>query len=253
MAEKVARVESSTEIAPSVLELELRCVDPEALAYKPGQFVSVRTDASGSQRRSYSIASHPARDGGAYFELLVKLVPGGVGSAFFERLRAGDPVHFTGPLGFFVPDARHEGDVVFAVTGAGIAAALPMLEDILARPHEQGRVLLYWGLRHVEELYWQGRLAALEALAGPRFQALIALSQPPAGWTGLSGRITAHVLEALPALAHPVFYVVGNGDMIRDVRDGLLAGGIDRKKQFRNEVFYPASKPAPAAVQVTPP
>ncbi len=246
MAEKVARVESTTEIAPSVLELQLRCVEPAALAYKPGQFVSVRTDASGSVRRSYSIASHPRRDQGGSLELLVKLVPGGVGSTFFEHLRAGDEVHFTGPLGFFVPDPRHEGDVVFAVTGAGIAAALPMLDDILGRTHEQGRVLLFWGLRHEDDLYWQGRLAALEALAGPRFQTHIWLSAPSPAWTGQRGRITAPVLAAVPELAQPVFYVVGNGDMIRDVRDGLLALGIDRKKQFRNEVFYPAAKPASA-------
>jgi ferredoxin-NADP reductase len=202
-------------------------------------------------RRSYSIASHPSRDHGGAFELLVKLVPGGIGSGFFERLREGDAMHFTGPLGFFVPDPRHEGDVLFAATGAGIAAALPMLEEILARPGEQGRVLLLWGLRHEVDVYWQDRLDALAALAGPRFEPLISLSQPSPRWTGLSGRITPHVLATAPTLRHPVFYMVGHGDMIRDVRDGLVAQGVDRKKQLRNEVFYPASKPAASSAAST--
>jgi ferredoxin-NADP reductase len=247
MGEKVARVATAVTIAPSVLQLELDCVDPPVLAYKPGQFASVRVDASGNVRRSYSIASHPTRDRGGAIEFLVKLVPGGVGSAFFAHLHRGDPVHFTGPLGFFVPDAHHEADVVFAATGAGIAAALPMLEDILARTNEHGRVLLFWGLRTEEDLYWQGRLAALEALAGPRFEPIVSLSRASPAWKGLHGHITPHVLAAAPELRYPIFYVVGHGEMIRDVRDGLVAQGIDRKKQFRNEVFYPAAKAAVAA------
>jgi ferredoxin-NADP reductase len=244
MAEKVAHVESIATIAPSVLELHLRCVDPVALPYQAGQFVSVRVDATGNVRRSYSVASHPRLEAGARFDLLVKLVPDGVGSRFFAGLLAGDPVSFTGPLGFFVPDAHHPGDVVFAVTGAGIAAALPMLEEILARPDERGRVVLFWGLRHESELYW---LERLERLAGPRFTTQVSLSAPSPAWRGLRGRITGHVLTAATTARAPIFYVVGNGDMIRDVRDGLLGLGIDRKKQFRNEVFYPATRTAQPA------
>jgi ferredoxin-NADP reductase len=244
MAEKVAHVESIDTIAPSVLELHLRCVDPVALAYRAGQFVSVRVDATGNLRRSYSIASHPRLEDGARFDLLVKLVPDGVGSRFFAGLAAGDPVHFTGPVGFFVPDAHHTGDVVFAVTGAGIAAALPMLEEILARPAESGRVLLFWGLRHESELYWMDRLARL---ASPRLGVHVSLSAPSLAWSGLHGRITGHVLAAAATAHAPIFYVVGNGDMIRDVRDGLVALGVDRKKQFRNEVFYPATRAAQPA------
>src|SRR5262249_48815227 len=123
-----------------------------------------------------------------------------------------------------------------------------MLEDILARADEVGRVRLFWGLRHERELYW---LARLEALAGPRLETHVSLSAASPAWTGPRGRLPAHLLAAAsaPEARKPVCYVVGNGDMIRDVRDGLMALGLDRKKQFRNEVFYPAAKPAsPAAV-----
>ncbi len=247
MAEKTARVTAVTGLAPGVLQVELDFLDPSAFTYRAGQFVSIRLDDVGGVRRSYSIASHPSRAGG--FELLVKLVPGGLGSAYFERLRPGDVVSFTGPMGFFVPDFAHAGDVVFAATGSGIAAAVPMLQELLPRASEHGRVQLYWGLRHHEDLYWQDRLTALAALAPGRFEPHLSLSaQPPhAGWPGLAGRITPHVLATPAELVKPVYYLVGHEDMIREVKAGLLAQGIDRKRQLRSEIFYPTVTAAPIA------
>jgi hypothetical protein len=35
-----------------------------------------------------------------------------------------------------------------------------------------------------------------------------------------------------------VFYLVGNGAMIKEVKAGLIERGVDRKKQIRNEVFF---------------
>jgi hypothetical protein len=41
-------------------------------------------------------------------------------------------------------------------------------------------------------------------------------------------------------------YLVGNGDMVRDLKAGLITtAGVDRKRQIRTEVFYP--RPAPPA------
>ena len=41
-----------------------------------------------------------------------------------------------------------------------------------------------------------------------------------------------------PPLRQPTFYLVGSGAMIRDVKAGLVARGVDRKRQIRNEVFF---------------
>jgi CDP-4-dehydro-6-deoxyglucose reductase, E3 len=246
MAEKTARITGVETLAHEVLLFRAEMVEPAELRYRAGQFLSIRIDATGNVRRSYSIASAPDRPDA--FELLVKVVPGGAGSELFLGLAPGDEIHFTGPMGFFVCDLAHAGDAVFAVTGSGIAAALPMIEEALARPAEleRGRVLLYWGLRSEEDLYWQDRLAALAA-ASPRFAYHVCLSRPGPTWTGVNGRITRHVLDALPNLDRPVFYVVGNGSMIRDLKKELMDRGVDRKRQIRVEVFYPASEP------VTPP
>jgi CDP-4-dehydro-6-deoxyglucose reductase, E3 len=236
MAEKVARTAAVTEVAPEVLVVE---VEPGEARWRAGQFISIRTGdqkkGDANARRSYSISSLP--DEG--LELLVKLIPEGVGSEFFRALAPGDEVHFTGPMGFFVPDLAHAGEVVMCATGTGIAAALPMIRETLSRPNETGRVHLYWGMRNQGELYWLDRLEAAAA-SSPRFSYDICLSRPEPGWTGKVGRINAHVLEA--TFDRPVYYLVGNGNMVRDLKSALMERGVDRKKQIRVEVFYPATK-----------
>ena len=239
MAEKVARTAAIQEVAPDVLVVDALPIVPPELRWRPGQFLSLRTGdrrtGDANARRSYSIASLP---NGAV-ELLVKLIPDGVGSEFFRALREGDEIHFTGPMGFFVNDLAHAGDAVFCATGTGIAAALPMIRETLARPNERGRVVLYWGMRNQSELYWVDRVDALAA-GSPRFHYDICLSRPEPGWTGTVGRINAHVLAA--AFDRPVYYLVGNGNMVRDMKAALLARGVDRKKQIRTEIFYPATE-----------
>lgn len=245
MAEKVARTHKITEIAPDVLVVDAAFVDPPTLSWRPGQFVSLRCgDARTGDpdaRRSYSIASSPTRHDG--FELLVKLIPGGAGSEFFRTLVHGGELRFTGPMGFFVPELAHAGDAVFAVTGTGIAAALPMITEILGRAGERGQVILHWGMRDEGELYWVDRLDALAAQHA-RFRYTLSLSRPSDGWSGARGRITERVLAEPARLTKPVFYVVGNGNMVRDVKAGLVAAGVDRKRQIRVEIFYPETAAA---------
>lgn len=245
MAEKVARTQKITEIAPDVLVVDAAFVDPPTLSWRPGQFVSLRCGdprtGDPDARRSYSIASSPARHEG--FELLVKLIPGGAGSEFFRTLVQGNELRFTGPMGFFVPELAHAGDAVFAVTGTGIAAALPMVEEILGRAGESGRVRLFWGMRDERELYWVERLEALAA-RHPRFDFTLSLSRPSESWRGARGRITPLVLAEKEARVKPVFYLVGNGNMVRDVKAGLVAAGVERKRQIRVEIFYPETPAA---------
>jgi ferredoxin-NADP reductase len=229
-----ATVAGITPLARGVVKWDFRL--PEPIQFRPGQFVSVRVgeDAGGAAiLRSYSIASSPGRPA---LSLILKLVEGGAASQWFSRLAVGQPVRFTGPMGFFVLDLSHTADVVFGVTGVGITPVLPMLEELLARP-ETGRVRLYWGNRDPEDLFWQAELDALAA-AHPRFSVHYYLTGAAPDWPGQRGRITPAILDELPQLMKPVFYLVGNGAMIRDVKKGLVERGIDRKKQIRNEAFF---------------
>ncbi len=215
--------------APWLSEAELK--------FRPGQFISVQVGIDDDQNpilRSYSLASPPQRR--AELAIVLRLIPQGLGSQFFDRLRPGDSMRFTGPMGFFVNELSHSGDVIYVATGTGIAPILPMLAETLDRP-EPGRVSLYWGLRSEDEVFWQDELAALQS-RHPRFSPYIYLSQPRTGWTRLRGRVTGPVLEALPTLRTPTFYLCGNGKMIEELKASLVSRGIDRKRQIRTEAFF---------------
>ena len=181
----------------------------------------------------WTVASSPGRP---EISLILKLIKSGPGSEYFERLKPGDRVRFTGPMGFFVLDLQHTGDVVFGVTGVGITPILPMLEELAARP-ERGRILLYWGNRHAEDLFWLDELKAVQQRCA-RLQIEIFLTGEAPTWTGKRGRINQALLAELPSLDKPVFYLVGNGAMIKEVKAELQQRGIDRKRQIRNEAFF---------------
>jgi ferredoxin-NADP reductase len=235
MAEHSATVKGTRLLARDVLEVDFATEEP--LHFRAGQFISLRAgeQADGTPiRRSYSIASPQSRTDG--FVLIAKIIAGGPASAFLSGLEPGVRIGFTGPMGFFVLDPSHPADVVFAATGTGITPVLPMLADLLPRA-EAGRVRVYWGCRNQGDLFWQDELAEVQRRF-PRLELSVHLTQASDGWSGPRGRITDAVLDELPRLSQPVFYLVGNGDMIRELRSKLIERGVDRKKQTRTEAFF---------------
>jgi ferredoxin-NADP reductase len=237
-----ARVVGVRSVAAGVLEYRLALVEPPAVSFRAGQYLSLDCGADREglpQRRAYSIASSPS-DGGTLV-ICAKLIEGGLGSSFLRRLGVGDEFDFTGPTGFFVLDPRHAGDVVFGATGTGITPVVPMLEELLARD-ETGRVLLCWSFRTLADVFYREAIDALAA-RHPRLEVHLSLTRPEPEWRGEQGRIGATLLAALPALREPIFYLVGNGAMIEEVRASLKARGVDRRR-IRTEAFFTPGEPA---------
>jgi ferredoxin-NADP reductase len=239
-----ARVVGVRPVADGVLEWRLQLVAPPRLAFRAGQYLSLDCGLDGQGlplRRAYSIASPPSDDG--QLVICAKLIAGGGGSRFLERLRVGDEVDFTGPTGFFVLDERHAGDVVFGATGTGITPVVPMLQELLARD-ETGRVLLFWGMRAPADVFYREAVDALQAKCS-RLEVCLSLTRPGPEWRGEQGRIGAKVLAVLPELREPVFYLVGNGAMIEELRAALKERGVNARRRIRTEAFFtPGAEPA---------
>ena len=239
-----ARLTGSRTLADGVIEYHFTLTsDDTAMRWRSGQFLSLRVGESADGTpilRSYSIASRP--DPGGRFRLVLKLVPGGSASEWFRALPVGAEVRFTGPMGFFVLDPAHPGDLVFGATGTGLAPIVPMIEDVLDRGapggSETSRIHLFFGVRAPTDLFWTDEIDRLVAASRGRLTATISLTQPPPDWSSARGRITPQIFALLPALDRPTFYLCGNGAMIREVKAGLIARGVDRKQQIRTEAFF---------------
>lgn len=227
-------------VAPAIAELVFEMRSPTRLAFRAGQFVSLSVDEPVARagdgvlpRRSYSIASQTTE--GERLRFIIRVVAEGPASHYLMTLPLGAEIAMTGPHGFFVLDGAHAGDVVFGATGTGMAAVMPMLGELADRA-EPGRRYVYWGVREEADLFARDEIEALVARAGARLS--IHLTAPAPTWAGARGRITAAILDALPALVTPTFYLVGNGAMITELKRELVARGVNRKAQIRTEAFF---------------
>ena len=238
----IAELTARETLASGIAELSFAMREPARLDFKAGQFVSMAVDARSPEadpvpRRSYSIASQS--NAGDLLRFIVRVIPDGKASEYLMSISLGSLVRMTGPHGFFVLDPSHPGDVVFGATGTGIAAVMPMLGELARRRGsggETGRGLVLWGMRQEADLFARAEIGQLAEDAGAELR--IFLTAPDATWTDGCGRITPALLERLPDLVAPTFYLVGNGAMITELRRELIARGVNRKTQIRTEAFF---------------
>jgi len=232
-----ARLARRVSIAQATLDLSFDLEAPGRLAFEPGQFLTMFLPNDQSDgptlKRSYSLAS--AVSPTDVLRFVVRLVPDGAASRAILALPLGATVAFTGPHGYFTLAAEHPGDLVFGVTGTGMAALFPMLTSLAGQP-AKGRRILFWGLRREDDVFALSEVEALCAAAQTSLQLFLSAPSPSSAVS--RGRITEPLLASLPGLQAPTFYLVGNGAMIADVKRDLVAHGVNRKTQIRTEAFF---------------
>jgi len=220
-----AQVERIRDLTHDVREIELRLTEPQAIAFKAGQFVSFEVGRDALNRtivRPYSIASPPSQPERPL--LLLNLVQGGPGSTYLFSLRVGDETQFKGPTGAFYLRDDPARDILFVATGTGIAPLRSMLYALSERGFPRP-VTLYWGLRSQRDLYYKDELEAL-ASAHPNFSFITTLSRPEDGWTGERGRVTPLVEARIASVQNLAVYLCGNEGMIKDVTAVLQKKGL---------------------------
>jgi len=187
----------------------------QALDFKAGQFVSLQFNET--SWRAYSIASTPEE---ALIELVVRIIPGGVGSTALDQAKSGDRFNFKGPFGHFVLSQNSDARLIFCGTGTGIAP----LRSMIMTEKSRDMILLYGGRNRDDIAY----LDELETWS-ENLEIKLGLSREEdpkkLGPHAQNCRITKY-LEDLDITPQDEFYICGNGDMVKGVQALLAERGV---------------------------
>jgi NAD(P)H-flavin reductase len=86
-----------------------------------------------------------------------------------------------------------------------------------------------FGARHEHGLLYREELEEL-ARRHSNFRFVPTLTRPGGGWTGLSGRVHAHVDAELGERRDVDVYICGMAEMVNELRSVLKEKGLDRKR-----------------------
>lgn len=220
-----AKLVESYELCPDVRHFVFEVPELEQLPFKAGQFVTFSEPVNGKKiMRPYSIASAPAS--GNRFELCLNRVPEGLLSPRLFDLRPGDAMDISAPMGFFT--LRNPGrEAVFVATGTGVAPFRSILHAHL--PDQPQPMTLIFGTRYEHGLTYRPEFEELER-RHPNFRFLPVLSRPDASWSGRTGHVEPHTIEAIGDRRDLDVYICGLKLMVDETRGILKELGFDRKQ-----------------------
>ncbi|MGL4637727.1 MAG: 1,2-phenylacetyl-CoA epoxidase subunit PaaE [Beijerinckiaceae bacterium] len=213
--------------------------------YLPGQYLTLRATVDGEDiRRAYSICSAPYEP---ILRVGIKQVEGGAFSHFANNtLKVGSFLEVMPPQGRFTPldetsDSKHYLGVA---AGSGITPVLSILKTVLALDSETRFTLLY-GNQTSQSVMFAEEIEDLKNIYLDRLTVVHILSREMQDVPLLSGRINHEKLMALsgrvvsPADITEAF-LCGPADMVRDIRQSLVALGIAPDK-IQSELFASAA------------
>jgi ferredoxin-NADP reductase len=134
-----------------------------------------------------------------------------------------------------------QNDVVLLATGVGIGPFLPLGFRLLSGG-SSAKVTLYWGLRLDEDICLTNMFDDW-ASSYPNFRYRNSLSQPPAGWQGLRGRLTESVPPQLESVTGTTYFLCGNGAMIIEMTEALSLVGVPQRRLIDEPFFNLRHRP----------
>ncbi len=204
---------------------------PTDITFIPGQTIMLYV--APGMNRSMSIASPPNE---RHILLLAHdVAPNGVYAKWALGAKVGDTMNFMGPLGMFILDRDSHRKKLLVATGSGIAPYRSMILDYLNQGGTD-EIILYWGLRHEEDMFWQKEFDEL-VQHHPNFTFVLTLSQGADTWQGKRGHVQEHIFAEQKNLSENDWYLCGSKEMINEMRDKLELLGVP-EAQVKFELFF---------------
>jgi len=228
-----ATVKSTITLTHDMKEILFDLGEPTEISQQPGQYAQVQAPSpEGPVFRAYSISS-PSYETNTV-ELIVRIVPGGIGSTYLHNLEVGDPVIFTGPYGEFRLNEDPDTEIVCVGGGSGMAPMKNIIYTIYDRWPD--RVCwLFFGCRTTDDVFYLEEFRKL-AEKHPNFHVIYGLSDPlPEGsdWDGETGFIHLAADKYLEPGINRQAFLCGPPPMIEAVTRVLEEKGIKP-----DDIFY---------------
>ena len=225
------------DVASDVRQLRLELIAPQTIDYVPGQYVQVLVPAyaksSQEVSRAYSISSDPADK--KSIELIARRTPGGISSTyFFEYLKVGDEVKFSGPYGQFRL-SQTQSPMVFVAGSSGMAPIKCMLH-YLKNTGSKRQAIYYFGANKVNELILPELIRQFEKDL-PNFRFVPVIADPQEKWDGARGLVTEAVKRDLKNAEQYEAYLCGSPGMVDASLKTLKELGIADDKIFYDKLI----------------
>lgn len=205
--------------------------------FSAGQYASL--EFPGLPPRDYSMANRP---GEPLLEFHIRLMPGGAVTPYVsERLKAGDTVKLSGPLGTSYLREKHTGPIVALAGGSGMAPIKSIVETALEHGLKQP-IALYFGVRAERDLYLEGHFATLRAKHA-NLTFIPVLSQPDGPTQRRTGFLSDAVRADFPSLDGSKAYLAGPPIMVETAMAALAGLGV-RRQDCHADAFYTEAEKA---------
>ncbi len=232
---KVSEIRQETKTTKS---FRLVSLDNYLPPFQAGQYINLFVDLGGIRTsRPYSIASPPTQTG--YYEIAVKRVEDGfVSNHLLDGVKVGNRFESTAPSGnFFHNPLFHGNDLVFLAGGSGITPFMSMIREMTDRGLDR-RIHLFYGSQSPDDIIFQEELDD-RARRHKNLTVTHVISEPPQGYTGLKGFVTADLVRQMSGdISGQTFYVCGPEAMYSFCLAELEKLGM-ASRRIRREVFGP--------------
>ncbi|MCK5461190.1 FAD-dependent oxidoreductase [Candidatus Gracilibacteria bacterium] len=196
------------------------------LPFIAGQFISLQFTKRAW--RAYSIASHPNKN---LIELIIRIVPNGVGSTILDKAIVNDTFPFKGPFGHFFLSENPKANLIFLGTGTGIAPLRSMILEELKQKNPRTMKLFYGG-RQADDIAY---LDEVKMWHPEKVKVRLGLSQeskPSEIYDYAEHCRITKFLEENDFDKNSEFYICGNGAMVKSSQEILHEKGVAAERIF---------------------
>jgi sulfhydrogenase subunit gamma (sulfur reductase) len=211
----MARILDVVEMTPDVKLFRIE--KPKDFSYSPGQFLMVSVWGAGEVPISITSTEGLHRE----IELCIRKV--GLVTSSLHNLMPGDLAGIRGPLGNSFPfEAAMGKDILFVAGGIGLAPLRSLVNLVLARRSDFGRVAMIYGSRCPSEVLFQ---EDLKDWAEKGMDITLTVDRKEEGWKGKVGLVTEFLGKQNISIKTARAFICGPHIMIKNVmRDLSLIG-----------------------------